>query len=92
MAQPTVVLIMRARKVETAVFISGSLVATIELMAQTRITLGEFVHHNSEHCGCDKNAHGIVDSMHVAFDEPLYSFHIRLRLSFAARAWLSAGR
>jgi len=35
MAQPTIVLIIRERKVSMACFISGSLVATMELMAQS---------------------------------------------------------
>jgi len=38
-AQPTSVLMIRERKNNTACFINGSLVATIELMAQTGLAL-----------------------------------------------------
>jgi hypothetical protein len=41
------------------------------------------MHHNPEHRSCDKDAQGIVDSMGVAFYEPLYDFHGSARPPFA---------
>ena len=83
-AQPKSALEMRARKNVNAFFISGSLVATMELIAQIGF-LGHLMHAYPENRGSDEDTHGVMDSVHVALNVLIGSLIFQLRQALALR-------
>ena len=78
--QPTSVLTTRERRISTACFIAGSLVATIELMAQTGFVWATLWTRTHSIAVAMKNAYGVMNAMHVAPDKAVRSFMLAASL------------
>ena len=70
---------MRARKISSACFIWGSLVATIELIAHTGLA-SDILWTKTQYGGREEDAHRVVDPVHVTLGVVLQGFHASLHL------------